>query len=193
MSEDTRQRIIDACFESLREEGFTKTTARSVAGRGGFNSALIFYYFGTLESLFLAVLDQSSAQRMRSYAELVGRADTTEELVEVAREIYREDLDSGHITVFSELVAASLSRPQLAEEIVGRAEPWLDLVEQAIHKALGDTPIEALAPPRELARLVITLYLGINMFSRMDPDGAGMDSLFDLAGRTAPLLALLKS
>ena len=191
MSEETRQHIVEACFETLREEGFTGTTARSIARRGGFNSALIFYYFGTLDALLLAVLDHSSGLRMQRYSAAVAQAHTPEELAQVAADIYGEDLERGYITVFSELVGASLARPELGEEIVRRSEPWIDLVESAVRKALAGSPLAALAPPRDLARLVITLYLGINLFSRMDPDGSGMESLFGLAAQAAPLLSAL--
>lgn len=128
---------------------------------------------------------------MQRYSAAVAQAHTPEELAQVAADIYGEDLERGYITVFSELVGASLARPELGEEIVRRSEPWIDLGESAVRKALAGSPLAALAPPRDLARLVITLYLGINLFSRMDPDGSGMESLFGLAAQAAPLLSAL--
>jgi predicted HTH transcriptional regulator len=38
--------------------------------------------------------------------------------MEVARQIYREDVEGGHITVFREMVAASLAHRELGPELI---------------------------------------------------------------------------
>ena len=60
----TKERIVVAALETLKEEGFAGTSARAIARRGNFNQALIFYHFGTLNDLLLAALDRTSAERM---------------------------------------------------------------------------------------------------------------------------------
>src|SRR5687767_14212759 len=71
---DVRSRMIEAALETLRTHGFKGASARAIARAGGFNSALIFYYFGTLHGLLLAALDHSSEQRMRRYREAAEQA-----------------------------------------------------------------------------------------------------------------------
>lgn len=60
--EATRQRIVDATLETLRNEGFAGATSRAIARAGDFNQALIFYHFGTLDGLLLAALDKTSEE-----------------------------------------------------------------------------------------------------------------------------------
>src|ERR687892_1982204 len=124
-----RRHIIETATRTLQEEGFAGTSARTIARAGGFNSALIFYYFGSLNGLLLAALDHSADERMARYRAAVSEVETLEDLALLAGRIYREDLEGGHITLFSELIGASLSHRELRPEIVARAEPWLEFVE----------------------------------------------------------------
>lgn len=185
---DRRAQMIDAAMESLREVGYAGTSIREIARRGGFNSALISYYFGGLHQLLLAALDRSSAIRMRRYTEAVEKAKDFEQLLAVARQIYREDVEGGHITIFTEMVAASLAHRELGPELVARAEPWLDFVEGAIRKGAGDNPLLQLVPPREIAYSVICFYLGVNVMTQLEPESKRVDGLFDLANQFAPLV-----
>lgn len=184
-----RAQIIEAAIESLTEVGYAGTSIREIARRGGFNSALISYYFGGLHKLLLAALDQSSEIRMRRYRQAVEDASGFEELMRVAQQIYREDVEGGHITIFSELVAASLSHRELGPELIARAEPWMDFVEGAIKKAAGDSPLLQILPPREIAYGILCFYLGVNLMTQLDPDTTRVERLFALANQFAPVIS----
>ena len=183
--------IVDAAIESLKDVGYAGTSIREIARRGGFNSALISYDVGGLHGLLLAALDHSSELRMQRYTGAVDEASSLEELVAVARRIYKEDVEGGHITVFTEMVAASLAHPELGPELMARSKPWEEFVESAIKKAAGDNPLLQIIPPRELAYAIICFYLGVNLMTHLDEDSARIESLFELADRLAPLLAPL--
>lgn len=188
---DRRAQMIEAAIESLKDVGYAGTSIREIARRGGFNSALISYYFGGLHQLLLAALDHSSEIRMRRYSEAVEKAKDLEQLLAVARQIYREDVEGGHITIFTEMVAASLAHRELGPELAARAEPWMDFVEGAIRKGLGDNPLLQLIPPREIAYSVLCFYLGVNVMTQLEPESKRVDGLFDLANQFAPLVGPL--
>lgn len=185
---DRRAQIIEAAIESLKDVGYAGTSIREIARRGGFNSALISYYFDGLHGLLLAALDHSSAIRMERYERAVEEASDLEELTAVARRIYEEDRAGGHITIFSEMVAASLAHPELRAELVARSEPWLAFVEGAIRKAAGESPVLQILPPREIAYAVICFYLGVNLMTQLESDNSRVEALFELANRLAPVV-----
>lgn len=191
VAESTKGRIVEAALRTLREEGFAGCSARAVARSGGFNQALIFYHFGTLKELLLAALDRTAEERMARYGPAVEEARTLEDMVSVATEIYREDLEAGHITVLSEMIAGSLAHPELGPEIVARMEPWIDFAERAIARVLDGSPFEAVIPARTLAFAVVALYLGIDLLSHLDRDRPGAGAMFEAAARLAPVLAPL--
>lgn len=185
----TKERIIDAAFSTLKEEGFAGTSARAIARRGGFNQALIFYHFGTLNDLLLATLDKTSADRMSRYRDSMGEATTVDDKIQTATRLYREDLVSGHITVISEMVAGSLARPDLGPEVVARMEPWIAFTEGVISDLLTGSIFESAVNPRTLAFAVVALYLGVDLLSHLDQDKSRAEGLFQMAGAMGPFLA----
>src|SRR5436190_5050483 len=189
-AQTTKQQISRAALEALRTEGFAGATSRAIARIGGFNQALIFYHYGSLESLLLAALDLTSEERMTRYREALDTANGVEELVQVARQIYREDSDSGHVAVISQMVAGSLARPELAKGVLERIEPWVDFCDRAIRKSIARSPLEDALPIRELAYGLVSFYLGANLLTHLD-GAARTEALFERAEALAPALAAI--
>jgi len=191
--EGTRRKILQAAIETLREDGFVGATSRAVATRGGFNPALIFYYYGSMDALLLAALDLTSEQRLIAYREAVSRASDIGGLMAAAKRLYQEDRESGHITVVSQMIAGSIARPELAPEMILRMQPWIALCEEAFGPLVADTPF-ATVEAEDLAYAVVTFYLGVNLLTQLDPDRTRTDSLFSRIDELEPIVsALLQS
>jgi AcrR family transcriptional regulator len=184
----TRRRIAEATLEAVRTEGFAGATSRVIARIGGFNQALIFYHYGSLENVLLAALDLTSEQRLARYRAALDGAGTLDELFEVARKIYREDTESGHVAVISQLVAGSLARPELAEGVIARTEPWIEFCEDAIRKAVAGSPLEKLLPIPELAYGLVSYYLGANLLTHLG-GAERTEALFAELEKLAPFLS----
>ncbi|WP_205041769.1 TetR/AcrR family transcriptional regulator [Streptomyces cinnamoneus] len=144
MAVETKDRLIAAAGAVLRAQGYAKASARAIAKEAGVNSALVFYHFGGVDQLLFAALDRSSAERMARHTATVAEARTVEDLAEAATRIYRDDLEGGHITLLSELVAAAVARPELREGIRVRVEPWMAFVEETLERVVGGTPLARL-------------------------------------------------
>ena len=173
----TKENLIAAAVQTVRELGYAGTTSRAIAGRGNFNPALIYYHYGSVDALLLAALDKLGAERLARYESLVDAADSLEELVDAAARMYRSDRRSGHVAFVSQMVAASFAKPELASEVLARMEPWIDFTERALRKAAEHAPIVE-APVEDLAYAVVTYYLGLNLLTELDPRRARPDALF---------------
>lgn len=187
----TKAKILEAALEALKTRGFAGCSAREIAKTGGFNQALVFYHFGTVHNLLLAVLDLVSARRMRAYGSRFESAGTVAELATLAREIYAEDLENGYVTVLGEMVAGGVSDADFGAEVVARLRPWIELVERKVSVLLAGSPLQSLVPPREVGYAIIALYLGIDMLSQLDRDHVRAESLLDLGVSYAPLVDAL--
>ncbi len=187
----TKDRLVTAAAQVLRTVGYGGASARVIAKEAEANSALVFYHFGSVDQLLLAALDRSSAERMELHRVTVEPVRTLEELVEAAERIYQDDLAGGHITLFTELVAAALAKPELRTELIQRAQPWADFVEETLDRVLAGSALARLMPPRDLANAAITFYLGANLFTVLDPDRSRTQSLFSMMRRVAPRAKLL--
>lgn len=63
-----RQRLIEATAKIMRDEGYAAATSRRVATEAGVKQALVYYYFPSMEDLFVEVLRagaEVSLERMR--------------------------------------------------------------------------------------------------------------------------------
>jgi AcrR family transcriptional regulator len=187
----TRQALIEAAIETLKEHGFTGTSARVVAARAGCNQALVFYHFGSVVDLLLAALDEVSARRMERYSEAASGVASLGELFEVAAQIFREDLDQGYVAVLAEMIAGASSTPGLGAAVAARIQPWTEFAGQAIRSALAGSPLAAVLPVDDLAHAIVALYLGLEMLSHLDGDRSRAVALFDHGKRIAPLAAAL--
>jgi AcrR family transcriptional regulator len=186
-----RQRVVEAAIETLKHEGFAGASARAIAATGGFTQGLVFYHFGTLTQLLVAALEHTSDQRMGRYSEAVSGARDLGELLAVARQVYVEDLEAGHLTVLAELIAASSTIPELGPEIARLIRTWTDFTRDAVAGVLAGSGLEALVPAQEAAYAIVALYLGIELLSHLEGDRAQAESLFAAGDRIAGVLGAL--
>ncbi|HEY5024519.1 MAG TPA: TetR/AcrR family transcriptional regulator [Acidimicrobiales bacterium] len=190
-SEETRRALVAATIDSLRDVGFSGTSAREIARRAGYNQGLVFYHFGSVTGLLLAALDEVSALRLTSYRHAVDEADGLQELVDTAESVFREDLDAGYISVLAEMIAGASSTPGLGAEVAARIAPWRTFAADAVRDTLADTPFSQLLPPDELAHGIVALYLGLEMLAHLDGDRDAALALFERARQLAGLLGVL--
>ncbi len=187
----TKLKIAEAALETLKERGFARASAREIAGTGGFNQALIFYHFGSLQKALLAALDLVSARRMGAYRPVLEQARTMPELASLARTIYAEDLENGYVTVLGEMVAGGVSDAELGSEVIARLQPWIDMVAGKLRELLAGSPFESMLPAGDMAFAIVALYLGVDMLSHLEGEHARAGALLDLGERYAPLLGAL--
>jgi AcrR family transcriptional regulator len=183
----TKLQIVEAALQTLKAKGFAGASARAIAREGDFNQALIFYHFGSVRNLLLAVLDLISERRMNEYAPAFERASTPPELAALAQTIYSDDLERGYITVLGEMVSGGVTDASLGAEVSARIEPWIGMVERKLEQLLSGTPLQSLAPPRDLAFGLVALYFGVDMLSHMQGDHSRAESLLELSARLSLL------
>jgi hypothetical protein len=138
--------------------------------------------------LLLAALDDVSARRLASYADMLEQAGSLTDLIDSARAIFSEDLDAGHVAVLVEMITGAQSTPGLGEQVAARLAPWRDFAESAVRKAVAGSPLAGLVPATELAHGVVAGFLGLELLASLDGDRTAALTLFDRARLIAGLL-----
>jgi AcrR family transcriptional regulator len=184
---DTKERIVDAALETLREEGFAETTARAIARHGQFNQALIFYHFGSVANVLLEAFRELSEETVAKYREAAGEVTSLSDLVTIARRLHDEDLETGSVTAVTQLMAAA-NGPQEGGAILDRFEEWIRIVEEALQRALGKYPVEGLVSTREAAYAISAMFLGIELMTRLDPERSEANAVFEMMAGIAQLI-----
>ena len=128
--------ILIAADEVFGELGFSGVSVRDVAQRAGVNKALVFYYFGSKEALFEAVLDgYYSAHRQAFEHAFAGDAPLRERLHTVL-DVYLDFIDNNR------------RYPRLVQSVISGAPEHHALIERNL-AALADfvkTALGDLAP-----------------------------------------------
>lgn len=189
----TRERILEATLSALGEHGYAATTARVIAGHGGFPVGLIFYHYGTLDDLLLAVLDHTSSARLPRWQEALADVEDVATLLERMHVLYEHDVRSSHALAVKELVASGGFSQRLAPELASRMEPWFTLAETVAKRVLGRSQLLTVMSARDLAVAAVALYLGLETVARLSGEPASAQKLFAAGAQLAPLLDVLGS
>jgi len=189
---DTRDALIAATIEVLRESGFASASARKISQRAGCNQALVFYHFGSVTDLQVAALEEVSAQRMEAYRGLLGHTGTLAGLAAAARTVFEADLDAGHVRVLTEMISGAQSVPGLGERIAAILAPWREFAVTAVRDVMAASPLGPVVPPEQVAHAVVAGILGLEMLASLDDDREAALALFDRAQEIGDLLDRLR-
>lgn len=193
----TKHKIVDAALKTLKREGYAGASSRAIAATGRFNQALIFYHLGGVDEALLAALDRSNEARLARYREQLGGIDSLPEFAEAARALFREDVQSGHVKVLAELVAAGAANPELGREVAARVDPWFAFTRETFERLTAGTPLAAMISADDAAYALTSLYLGMELLNNLSGTSERSEALFESASRLAmmfgPLLARPKA
>jgi AcrR family transcriptional regulator len=189
--EETRVKIIDAAIEALNLQGITGASARAIARVGNFNQALIFYHFGSVEGLLVAAARTEGQARAARYAERFAEVRTLSELVTIARAVHEVEQAAGSVNVLTQMLAGAASSPMLRAGVFDAMTPWLELVEQAIERVIGDSGLGPLVPIADIAFAVASLFIGLELMTALDQSGERATSLFDSIEKLSKLFSML--
>ena len=169
-SADTRQRIIDATVETLNAKGMLGTTARSIARAGGFNQALIYYHFESLEDLFFEVVNDVNQRRLDYFGPRLEEVTTLTELIEVAVELQSGAPKPSDNSAVALVVAGWAPDSPLGPKVLANLRPWDDAVAEAVRRITAGSSVADMIPIEDLAHTISALFLGLQLISRLDPE-----------------------
>jgi AcrR family transcriptional regulator len=113
-TEAKRLAILDATEEIILESGYAAVSSRAVAGRAGMQGPHLYYYFDTIDDLFVAVLRRRTAGAVERMAAAL-------ESDEPLTAWWRLATDRRGTALFVELLAAANHRPKLKAEMAEMA------------------------------------------------------------------------
>jgi len=190
-SAETRQRIIEAAIETLNNEGMMGTTARSIARAGGFNQALIYYHFESLEHLFFEVVQDVNRRRLDYYGPRLAKVESLAELIEVAVELQSGVPEPADNPAVALLVAGWSPDSKLAPKVLATLRPWDEAVADALRRITADSSLAEMVPVDETAHIISALFLGLQLLTRLDPEDPANTKIYDALGQSADLATRL--
>ena len=185
-----RQALIDAAFQVVREQGYARASARAIAERAACNSALVFYYFDSVDDLLVEALAASGRAQLAKYEAALAGIDGLGELVEAVQVRVADDLASGHVKVLTELIGACSADDRLREKVFAQVTPWLALTETTFGRLLTNQGLGGLVSAHQAAVVVVAMFLGVELLADVSGDDGLVDGLFESARAVARLLGV---
>jgi len=159
----TKELILEAARESLREQGYSGTSIRAVAERAGVQLSLVHYHFGSKQAVLVAVLERENEKLLERQQALFSGPGPLSAKWRAACRFLEDDLESGYVRILWELWAAGLADEELAARWRGATAGWrrlmVDVVEEWSREVGLELPISATA----VATLVANLFQGLEV------------------------------
>lgn len=175
----TAEALLDAAERLLVEVGHAGITTRRVAAEAGANQGLVHYYFGSMDELFVQVLERFTERLVERQREMYASDAPFLEKWRAAWRFQQADLDAGYSKIWMELQALSWSHPALRPRVARVNAEWRAVLREAFARAAAeygadeqDLPVEA------LVALTMTFGQGYAL-ERLEGIDEGHDALLD--------------
>jgi AcrR family transcriptional regulator len=150
----TRNAILDAAEALMVDEGYAAVTSRRVASLAGVNSALVYYYFDTMDGLFVALFRRGAD---RSFDRLDQVLSSSQPLWEFWELIH--DRSSSARTM--EFIALANHRKAIKAEIADYSRKFRKRELELLSEVLGGYGLDANQWP---ASMIVLSLSGISRF-----------------------------
>lgn len=131
----TQQRLLDAAERLLVDVGYGGITARKLAEEAGANLGLVHYYFGSMEELFLQVLERFTGDLIaRQRAMYAAPGPYIEKWRQAMRYL---DEDRPYQKIWWELQAMAWNHAEYRARVEKVHDAWRDAMRDAVREALS--------------------------------------------------------
>jgi AcrR family transcriptional regulator len=150
-SSETRSLLLDTTERVMRKEGYAAVSSRRIASEAGVTAALVHYYFGTIDDLFLAVLRRRAGEQLERLEQLLASEQPL-------RALWDWNIEPAGTGLLMEFMALSNHRKAIRKEFAAYAERFRTIQLEALaphFEAIGLDPSEV--PPEALLVVIAGL------------------------------------
>ncbi len=169
----TRDLLIQATREAIRDVGMPATTAREIVGRASANLASIPYHFGTKDALVAEALIAEARELVAPVLALLAADEPAGERATAAAAMLNELFEASRTRV-PVYLAALAAAPHTPDVRRGLGSLWADLRDRLagdIERQLGDGRLPGWVSPPAMAAAILGLVNGVIVASVIDPEG----------------------
>jgi len=149
--------LLDAAERLLVSEGYARISTRRLAQEAGVNHGLVHYYFGSMEELFVQVLERFTGRLIERQREMYAADVPFIEKWRTAWRFHEQDLAAGYPKIWHELQAMAWNRPELGERVARVNDEWRGVLRDALGRALREYGLDSGGPPLEAVVCLVML------------------------------------
>lgn len=175
--------LLDAAERLLISEGHAAISTRRVAEEAALNHGLVHYYFGSMEELFVQVLERFTDRLIERQRALYADDAPFIEKWRAAMNFLETDHASGYQKIWFELQALAWNRPELRDRIGRVNAEWRSVLADAFEGVVSDYEIDTSAfPVSAIVSLVMTFNEGM-ILERLSGITEGQQDLLNVIDR----------
>lgn len=174
----TAEAFLDAAERLLIEAGHTGITTRRLAAEAGANQGLVHYHFGSIDELFVQVLERFTDRLVARQREMYGSDAPFVEKWRAAWRFQEEDLEAGYSKIWMELQALSWNRPGLRPRVARVNAEWRAVLRQAYARAAAEGSLGDEVSVDALVAMTMTFAQGFAL-ERLEGIDEGHGELLD--------------
>ncbi|WP_099024158.1 TetR/AcrR family transcriptional regulator [Mycolicibacterium palauense] len=179
--DSARRQILRAAAHQFARRSYSAVNLDDILTEAQLTKGAMYFHFRSKRALAVAVIDEAIASARKRTADTAGQS-ALETLIDVTFTLACQDLTEDLTRAGLNLLAAIGKEDGLSHELI---TSWTDSFARLAKRAVDDGDVAAGADAREIARTVVSLFLGLRQTSR-DDDPA--DYLASLRGGWALLL-----
>ncbi|WP_099024157.1 TetR/AcrR family transcriptional regulator [Mycolicibacterium palauense] len=169
----TRQKILDAAVELFDEAGYSCTGLGEVIQRSRLTKGAFYYHFNSKEALATALIADASAIVFNTFSEMADRAGmpALEKLLHSSFALADLVTTVALVRTGSQLMRALGEFNTLA---VRTYTDMQEIITGLTRQAAEEDDLSGLVPPESVAEVLVSTYLGVELFSLGSAQGADM-------------------
>lgn len=180
---DVEAKLLDAAERLLVDIGYAAITTRKVAAEAGVNHGLVHYYFGSMEELFVQVLERFTQRLIERQAAMYSADEPFANKWRAAMRYLETDFASGYQKVWLELQALAWNRPDLKKRVARVNSEWRRVLTVAFTDVFDHYGIDTKRFPVDaVVSLVVTFNQGL-ILERHSGITTGHKSLLQMIDR----------
>lgn len=148
---ETRDRLLSAAEQLMREEGYAAITTRRLGAKAGVHPQLVHYYFSGMDNLFLELWRRFTSHYLGRQAQAFLSPNPV-------RTVWEHDSDPRDASLASELMALARHRKALGDEIASSVEKFRAMQASALAPVMDEFGLrEVFGSPEVLALCMVGL------------------------------------
>lgn len=156
----TRDKILDACAQIMLTEGYASATSRRIAEEVGVQRALIYYYFPTMDELYLALLRRGTEASLETQRAALNADRPLHALWDLT-------VDPRGVGLLTEFMALGNHRKEIRTELAAGAEKFREAQIAALTFILRGRPGDTTLPPDVASVLIAAIGRSIVLEAAM--------------------------
>jgi AcrR family transcriptional regulator len=157
----TADAFLDAAERLLVEVGHAGITTRRLAAEAGANQGLVHYYFGSMDEVFVQVLERFTGRLVARQRAMYAADVPFIEKWRAAWRFQEDDLEAGYSKIWMELQALSWNRPGLRPRVARVNDEWRSVLRDAFRRAADEYGLDGeLFPVEALVAMTMTFGQG---------------------------------